>query len=244
VPKSRSLLGIFRRVSSVRVCIEASVPPSSLHIARAARAASWAAFQEEAKMRFSVIVSALSAVVFMSSFAAASEPDAKTKEAEPKVSFDAAPAFLIPVGNLSDAASVGLGVFAGARRPIAQQLDVTGRAGFVYHFSKDYLGGSVGISEVPILAGLRYTFVPTADGGLYGGAEIGMSIVFSRASLNNALLGGQSTSQTDVKASTTLGVGYQYGKLDARGALYFIDLGHMGDSMAIMATVGYSFAEL
>src|SRR5262249_30079981 len=102
-----------------------------------------------------------------------------------------------------------------------------------------------GISELPILAGVRYTFVPTDDGGLYGGAEIGMSLLFSRVSSNgNAFIGAQSDSKTDVKASTALGIGYQYGKLDARGALYFIDIGHMGDSMALMATVGYSFAEL
>jgi hypothetical protein len=176
--------------------------------------------------------------------ASPTEPDAKPT-AEAKFAFEIAPAFVLPVGNLADAASVGVGALVGMRRNVAKQLDITARAGFVYHFSKEAGGGSVGISELPFLAGVRYTFVPTADGGFYGGGEVGMSILFARAAINdNALVGPQSTTKSEAKASTALGLGYQFGRFDAKGSLYVIDVGHPGDSMTIMASLGYAFVEL
>jgi hypothetical protein len=176
--------------------------------------------------------------------AAPAEPDAQAAP-EAVFGFDIEPAFVLPIGNLADAAGIGFGGLVGMRRPVAKQLEITARAGFVYHLSKDYGAGSAGISEVPILGGVRYTFVPTASGGFYGGAELGLSIVFARASTSvDGLVGPQSSSTSDTKASTALGVGYRAGMLDVRGAMYFIDLGHMGDSMTAMATVGFTFAEL
>jgi hypothetical protein len=148
------------------------------------------------------------------------DPDAKAAD-EPKFAFEVAPAFVLPVGNLADAASVGFGALAGMRRPIVAHLDVTARAGFVYHLSKDGGGGgSVGLSEVPILGGVRYTFVPVDDGGLYGAAELGLSLIFARTSIPaNALVPGQSASQSDTKASTAHDDRDGDRQLHVRGAL-------------------------
>ncbi len=170
-----------------------------------------------------------------------------TADAPPKkTTLDAAPSFALPVGNFSDVTGIGLGVLLGLRHPIANQLDVTGRAGFVYHFSKSDPTGTVsmGTSELPLLGGVRYTFVPSTDGGFYGGAELGLSVVFLRASVGGIRgVGTVSGSDTSVKASTALGLGYQLGKLDIKGSLYFVDIGHLGDTMALMASAGYSFAD-
>jgi len=177
--------------------------------------------------------------------AAAAEPDAKP-EAANKTAFDASAAFALPVGNFADVSGIGFGAFGGVRHLVAKNVHITGRAGFIYHLSKDFGGYSIGTSELPLLAGVRYTFVPANDGGFYGGAELGMSVLFTRASSSTPglNLGPQSGGDTSVKASTALNLGYQVGKLDARATMYFVDLGHLGDSMALMATVGYSFAEL
>ncbi len=168
-----------------------------------------------------------------------------TEKPPEKTTLDAAPTFALPVGNFSEVTGIGLGALLGIRHPIATQLDVTGRAGFVYHFSKSDPDGvsSMGTSELPLLGGVRYTFVPTNDGGFYGGAELGVSILFWRASVGGLGLGTVSGSDTSAKVSTALGLGYQLGKLDMKGSLYVVDIGHLSDTMALMASVGYSFAD-
>jgi hypothetical protein len=98
------------------------------------------------------------------------------------------------------------------------------------------------MSEVPILAGVRYTFVPTSQGGFYGAAEAGVSLIWKSASTSSSR-GEKSASDSDVTLSGTLAVGYQIGDFDARASLYLIDLDHTSTS-ALVATVAYTFASL
>jgi len=53
---------------------------------------------------------------------------------------------------------------------------------------------------------------------------------------------GITVSDSETKFSTSLGGGYRFGKLDVGGRMIFWDLGHAGDSMALMATAGFTFA--
>ncbi len=168
-----------------------------------------------------------------------------TKERAKTTTLDAAPSLALPVGNFSEITGIGLGALIGIRHPIAKQLDATGHAGFVYHFSKGDPTGrtSMGTSELPLLGGIRYTFVPVTDGGFYGAVEARVSVLFWRASVGGLGLGTVSGSDTSVKVSTALGLGYHLGKVDMKGSLYVVDIGHLGDTTARMATVGYSFAD-
>lgn len=152
---------------------------------------------------------------------------------------------MLPIGTFSDYAGVGVGALLGLNHRLTDRLDLTGRVGFVYHFSKDYNAlGSHGLSEVPILAGVRYTFLPSAAGGLYGSGELGLSLLVQRATVSAGLLSKEpvSTSDSTVKLSMALGAGYAYENFDLRGSLLMLDVGNLDTTIGLMATVGYSFA--
>ncbi len=153
----------------------------------------------------------------------------------------------LPVGTYGDAAGLGFGVIGRVEHPVAStpELTITGRVGFVYHLSKDMmspLGGTAGsltVMEFPILGGVRYDFSRSASGSLYGAAEAGLVVLRASASYN-----GVDASDSQTNLGMTLGGGYRTGKLDLRGQLFFADLGHAGDSMSIMATIGYDLTTL
>ncbi|MEP6655154.1 MAG: hypothetical protein ABJA82_17450 [Myxococcales bacterium] len=53
--------------------------------------------------------------------------------------------------------------------------------------------------------------------------------------------GGNSASDSQTDFGITVGGGYRTGDLDIRVALHVLDLGNAGDSMALVAGVGYNF---
>lgn len=139
-------------------------------------------------------------------------------------------AFVLPVGNLFDAASVGVGALGKFEYTLPPPVTVTGRVGFVYHFSKDFAGTSVGISTIPIWVGGKIHPLGTKEGP-YGAIELGPTVILARG-------GGASDSTT--RFSMTLGGGYQVGPVDIRAGLWVYDVGHFGDSMALTVNVGYA----
>jgi hypothetical protein len=141
----------------------------------------------------------------------------------------------MPTGGWGDAAGVGIGALARFEMPWRSKLVITARAGYIHHLSKSLEGmfggeASSSTSEIPLFGGMRYAFTPK----VYGAAELGL-VMFRLA--NEA--GGMSQSNSDTNLGMTLGAGYRAGKLDLRGMLLFADIGEVGDSMAVMATVGY-----
>jgi hypothetical protein len=56
------------------------------------------------------------------------------------------------------------------------------------------------------------------------------------------LVGSTSGSSSETDLGLNAGAGYRMGDLDLRGSLCIFDLGHAGDSMGLMASVGYNFA--
>jgi hypothetical protein len=132
---------------------------------------------------------------------------------------------LIPVGNFGDAAGIGIGALLRYEYVLMPKLNLTGRAGYNYHFEKNHIKWS----SIPILVGVKYAITDA----IYGAGELGL--FNNRASIS----GFGSASENDV--GLTLGAGYRLGALDVRVNLQFQDLGHTGDSFAITAGAGYNF---
>lgn len=181
---------------------------------------------------------------------AASADPAKPAPAAPDKKSDTAPesaakasvggdvAFVPILGDLSNAAGPGFGALAaGGYRPLPP-LEVTARIGYIHHLSRDQGGGSTGIAEIPALFGARYHLFE-GKSGPYAGAELGPNYVIGRASAGG--LGGRTVSDSELKVGATVGAGYLYRGFDARAQAFVLDLGHAGDSLAIMVNVGYRF---
>jgi hypothetical protein len=81
--------------------------------------------------------------------------------------------------------------------------------------------------------------------GPYVGGELGLNILMASADSGDSSVAGAgntTSSSSETKVGLNAGGGYRAGKLDLRAAVAFLDLGHAGDSMGILASVGYSFA--
>ena len=146
-------------------------------------------------------------------------------------------AVAMPTGDWSDAVGFGIGALARFEMPIREKLVFSARAGYIRHLEKD--NTSTTASEIPLFGGVRYAFSQKDTNVLYGAAELGF--VNYRLSTD---VDGMSSSSSDTNFGMTLGAGYRMGKLDLRGGLFFPDLDHAGDAMAVMATVGYDVSTL
>jgi len=151
--------------------------------------------------------------------------------------FSVAGSPILPVGDLSNGFSFGLGGTLGYDRVVHPHVQIIGRTGYSHLFPKSGLDVSLG--AVPLWGGARYTF-GVNEGGYLEGA-LGPTILFASATVR--VLGNtQSVSDSEVKIGTSLGGGYKFGRLDVGGRFAMWDLGHPGDSATLLATIGYSFA--
>jgi hypothetical protein len=141
-------------------------------------------------------------------------------------------AAVVPVGDWSDGAGIGIGALARLTIPMTPKIAITARAGLIYHLAKDFMGSDSQTTEVPLLGGVRYLFSEK----LYGAAELGL--VYLRASISSD--GGGSMTGSDTKLGFSAAAGYRTGKLDLRAGLYFPDT----DVMGIFATVGWDVTSL
>lgn len=147
----------------------------------------------------------------------------------------------MPTGTWGDAVGFGIGALARFELPINDKLTFGARAGYIQHLSQDAPngGGSSSAHEIPLLGGVRYAFSKSASSEIYGAAELGLVIYGVSVDFM-----GMSNSKSDTNFGTTLTGGYRAGKLDIRGGLLIPDLGHAGDALGIMATVGYDITAL
>jgi hypothetical protein len=164
--------------------------------------------------------------------------DAEEEETSPESDFDRSKviavdgAAVVPVGDWSDGAGIGIGALARLTIPMTPKIAITARAGLIFHLAKDFMGSDSQTTEVPLLGGVRYLFTPK----LYGAAELGL--VYLRTSLSSD--GGGSMTGSDTKLGFSAAAGYRAGKLDLRAGLYFPDT----DVMGIFATVGWDVTSL
>jgi hypothetical protein len=145
----------------------------------------------------------------------------------------------LPLGDFADAANPAIGAIVRYNIPVAQRLVVTAGGGILFHFPKTI---DLGIAEVdlsliqiPILGGVRYALSPSASYP-YVAAELGINIIRVSASLD-----GESDSDTETDLAMLLGGGYVFGRLDLRGGLMISNLDEAGDSLGLVAMLGYQF---
>ena len=77
--------------------------------------------------------------------------------------------FGLPVGDFGDVFNLGVGGSLVYQVPVANNLNVTGSAGYINFSSEEVLGFKVSTAAIPVKAGLRYFFAEN----FYGGAELG-----------------------------------------------------------------------
>jgi hypothetical protein len=136
----------------------------------------------------------------------------------------------LPIGTLGDGAGLGIGALLRYEFTVVTRANITARAGFIYHLSKD-LGGGVNshLWQFPLLAGVK---VAVSD-SFYVAPEFGLFILHT--SVDG--LG----SDTSSKLGFTVGGGYRLSALDLRVGLGVINLSHAGDSIELFANLGYNF---
>ncbi len=155
-------------------------------------------------------------------------------------------AFMLPVGDFADITGPLLGALLHFEYPVMPGVVVTARTGYLYGLKKEQGLGKFGVSDIPIWAGGKYYFSGQMN-GLYGGLELGLNILSFRSEVDMGSFGGLGGgkiegSESETKFGANLGLGYRVDALDFRGSFNMLDLGHAGDTMGIMASVGYSFA--
>ena len=184
-------------------------------------------------MRITLPASFLS--VFLASFALASA--ARADEAAPKIALGADAALEVPVGNFSSATPVGLGALGVFRYRVIPKLDITGRTGLLVFVPKS---GGVTLVDWPVLGGVAFrpladdasaSFSKDAADGFDVAAELGPNMLFATQG------GGSRTS-----IATRVTAGYSWPSITVRGGFVVNDLGYAGDTFALTASVGTTFA--
>lgn len=141
-------------------------------------------------------------------------------------------AHVFPVGNFADAANVGFGSLLRFEYNINESpLAVTTHTGYLWHNSKDVGPATASFSQVPLLAGLKYS-LPIVP--IYVAGEFGTVI----ATTSTAGDFGGDTDNTETNLGFSAGAGYELGILDARLSLNFLDVSNMAEAMAIGFTFG------
>ena len=146
--------------------------------------------------------------------------------------------FAMPVSSYSDINGPGAGALLTVEYPVIEQLSLTARAGFQYHFDKNIAAGvDSHVHSVPVLLGAKYYVMQQDRQGLFAAAELGMFDLMA-----GATVGGTSASSSDIKFGAGAGVGYQWNQWNARLSLHSHDLGNFGDALMVTGGIGYQFA--
>jgi hypothetical protein len=144
-------------------------------------------------------------------------------------------AFQLPLSNLADVTGMGFGGLARGEYNVIPNLNVTLRAGYIYGLKKDVGGAKASLSYIPIWVGGKYFITDM----IFGAAEVGMNMLSFKVES-----GGISVTGSENKFGATVGAGVLLSGLEVKAQLVVLDLGHSGDSMALMVNVGYDFLKL
>jgi hypothetical protein len=144
----------------------------------------------------------------------------------------------LPLSSYADINGMGTGALLTVEYPVIEQLSLTARAGFQYHFDKSPVAGvDTHVHSIPVLLGAKYYVMQTDRQGVFAAAELGMFDLMASASG-----GGTSASTSEIKFGAGVGVGYAWNQWSARVNLHGHDLGHFGDSLMVTGGIGYQFA--
>lgn len=142
----------------------------------------------------------------------------------------------LPIGDFGKGLDLGIGALLEVSYNLQPQIDLVGRAGFIYFLLDDNDGGNATFYDIPVWLGARYFLAPGENGPFLHG-ELGLNSY--HFSVDAGAAGSGSNSETEI-ALNLLG-GIRQGKLIAEGGLYVGSLDDAGDSMMIGGTVGMSF---
>jgi hypothetical protein len=173
---------------------------------------------------------------------AAQEADKAEEMPDERTHLSLAVTPLLPVGDLSNAFSFGLGGTLGVEHSVHPHVQIVGRSGYAMLFRKQGINAS--LSAIPIWGGARYTF--GVGEGAYVEGLMGPSVIIASVAVRNVTINGVNTggtaSDSEVKFGMSFGGGYQKGRFDAGARVQFWDLGNAGNSTTLIASVGWSFA--
>jgi hypothetical protein len=126
----------------------------------------------------------------------------------------------LPVGNFSDGAGIGFGGLLRYEFAVAGAVNITLRAGFMYHLAKN----DSTFYSIPLLAGVRVRLGQWA----YVAAESG-------AFFNHP-------GKFDTGLGFTFAFGYRVSTgIDLRLGAEMVDASHASDSIALIGGIGYNF---
>ena len=145
----------------------------------------------------------------------------------------------MPLGDWGSFTTVAVGALADVQYGVSPELEVTGRGGFLFHFEKH----NVRLWELPLFGGVKYGFGQRGERP-YVAAELGFTNLHESTEWTNPYTGKmEKGSDSELDLSMTVGGGYELERLDFRGAIYIVDVGHAGNTMGLLASVGYAFME-
>jgi hypothetical protein len=142
----------------------------------------------------------------------------------------------VPVGDYSDANSVGGGAAATAELTLLETLSATARIGFELHANRAVGTGSSHVNAIPFLLGTKY-YIGGEREGLFGAFELGMFDLMSNLSRPNR----PDVSSNDVRFGMGAGIGFQQDRWNVRVALHTQDVSNFGSAFLMSAGLGYQF---
>jgi len=121
-----------------------------------------------------------------------------------QMSYDFGLEFGMPMGDFKDLAGIGIGGTVKAYYPINEQMDATGRVGYIYWTGDEQDLGIMGTwsynyYQIPIMAGINYKITPE----FYGMAELGLTMLGI-----DVEVAGISSSVSETNLAFTIGAGY------------------------------------
>jgi len=139
--------------------------------------------------------------------------------------------------------ALGVGGLLRVELTLIARQNLTLRGGYIYglkhHFQDTFQDLDYKTSTLPIWIGGKY-FVTDM---IYGAVEVGYDRL--KWSYSGTLAGVPSyNSGTSSKYGGTVGAGVLIGPLDLKAQLEVLDIGHAGDTVAVMINAGYSFLKL
>lgn len=139
----------------------------------------------------------------------------------------------IPVGDFGDFVDFGLGALLTLDYGLNPQLELTGRAGFIYFLTDGE--GDVTFYDIPFWVGGRYALDPSGE-GIYLHGEVGINSYHVEIDT-----GFGTASDSNNELAVNLLAGTKAGKLVFEGGLYIGSIDESSDSMMIGATGGTTF---
>lgn len=125
--------------------------------------------------------------------------------AQNKIAVGAGVVVSLPMGDFGDAANTGFGGTASLELGFTPQLVGVGHIGYIVYGTES---DAVDFSTVPLLAGVKYFFVPKM--GLYGIGQIGLNFFSTTVEIPDIFgFGGGSVSETSTEFTFVIGAGYE-----------------------------------